>query len=266
MDDEDALVRGSCAVAMGMARREARAWLHRKPKRPRPMAGHILADESPIVERLVEMLEDENTTTAQRAAWALIFFYGGKVENYGRRLVELLDHKAVSARVRAVRALGNLRMKEPLAAVVIPRLVDLMNAESDALRAAVEEALASYMSWETICGCNARHWMEELDSESPDARVKAAVGLGFDAERSGNASSRMWELLREGAAREKKWALIALQRIDPEGYAKAASEGLEFGGGSSGVSVARSSRVRALAASRRETWRLNRIPVRSSSH
>ncbi len=228
LNDEDAIVRGSSAVAMGMARREARAWLHRKPKHPRPMAGYILADESPVVERLVEMLEDENAITAQRAAWALIFFDGGKVEDYGKRLAELLDHKAESARLHSVKALGNLRMEDALTAIVVPRLVDLMNADGDEMKAAVDDALARYLSWEMAYACNTPYWSEQLDSQDPKARIKAMVRLGFDAERSARASDRIWELFREGGAREKKWALIALQRIDPDGYADAAAEGIRF--------------------------------------
>jgi len=228
LSDNDATVRGSSAVSMGMARREARAWLHRRPNRPRPSAAYIAADESPIVERLVELLEDENPVTAQRAAWALIFFDGGSVEAYGKRLVELLDHKAESARVRALMALGNLKMDESLTAVVVPRLVDLMDVDSDKMRSAVEEALARYMSWELAYACNTPHWTEQLDSQDPDARIKAMVRLAFDAQRSEGASERIWELFREGRAREKKWALIALQRIDPEGYADAAAEGIRF--------------------------------------
>jgi hypothetical protein len=119
-------------------------------------------------------------------------------------------------------------MKDAQIAVVVPRLAAMLDTGSDDLNAAVDEALGRHMSWKLNLGCNTTHWIRELAADSPEARIKAMVRLGFDAERSARASDRIWELFREGGAREKKWALIALQRIDPDGYADAAAEGIRF--------------------------------------
>lgn len=209
-----------------------------KPRHVLPKS--VAADE--VVRKMVALLDEEDPAVVARAVWSIgVFCAGGNGPT--ERLTQLLDHEDAGVRTEAVFALAELSADGAEAESLVSHLLRIhLNGEPE-LKEAARLGLADYARCYYSRTDDLEPYIKALDSSDLESRLMAVIVLSamddrrklefpdigaWEDHRAKAASPRLWEMVKGGEAIERVWALIALERIDPEGYADAAAEGIRF--------------------------------------